>query len=363
MEKNNEALKSIRQAVRAVPTYPFVPSEVPHKLDQNENPDDFPPALKQKALERMLSYEWNRYPELHADKLRGLIAEYENWDPKGVVLTAGSNLLIKLLLELAGIGQTLISSTPTFPVYSLEALMLDTKLRQVPLNKDFSLPVEELKAEIEAATQAGESGIFYLIQPHAPTGYLDPQAAVQELVEYADERGWIVILDEAYYQYSKTDYRQLVKGHARRLSMRTFSKAWGLAGMRLGYILTSPELAQNVLKLVPAFNISLVTQAVIEEALENDSYMHENVNRAISERDRVLEALQTHPTCKAYHTHTNFFLLRAPDAQSAYVHLLQHGIITRSQDKLPGLEGCLRIGLGNRADNDALLAALASYEG
>lgn len=360
-DPSSNAFTGIREAVRSIPAYPFVPSNVPHKLDQNEHPYDFPSELKQKALERALNASWNRYPELHADKLRGHIGEYENWDPKGIVITAGSNMLIKLLIELAGIGQSVIAADPTFPVYNLETLMLGGTLRKVPLNSDFSLPAEGLKAEIEAATQAGERGMVYIIQPHAPTGYLDSEDIVKDLVEYADERGWFVLMDEAYYQYGGTDYRDLVRESPRRMSIRTFSKAWGLAHLRAGYLLTSPEIAENLIKLVPAFNINCATQAVIEVALENDSYMKEGVKQLNAERERVLAALADHPTCTAHPSKANFFLLRTPDSVAAYNHLMQQGIITRSQSKLTGLEGCLRVSIGTPADNDALIAAVKSY--
>ena len=106
----------VRPAVRAVPAYPFSPIQVPIKLDQNENPYDFPAELKARAAERMLAQPWNRYPDLHADTLAAEIARYEDWDTGGVVVTPGSNVLIKLLTELAGIEQTVLTVDPTFSV-------------------------------------------------------------------------------------------------------------------------------------------------------------------------------------------------------------------------------------------------------
>lgn len=118
----------VRPAVLAVPAYPFSPIQVPIKLDQNENPYDFPAELKARAAERMLAQPWNRYPDLHADTLAAKIAEYEGWDARGVVVTPGSNVLIKLLTELAGIEQTVLTVDPTFSVYTLEAKMLGARL-------------------------------------------------------------------------------------------------------------------------------------------------------------------------------------------------------------------------------------------
>ncbi|GGK28985.1 histidinol-phosphate aminotransferase [Deinococcus malanensis] len=346
------ALPGVRPAVRAVPAYPFTPADVPIKLDQNENPYDFPAELKAEAVRRMLERPWNRYPDLHADTLRARVAAYEDWAAEGVVLTPGSNVLIKILTELAGINQTVLTVDPTFSVYTLEASLLGAKLVQVPLNEDFSLPVEGLKA----ALAANPPGVLYITQPHAPTGFVDGADAVQELVEAA--RGWVVVVDEAYHEYSDTDYRTLVRAHPNALSLRTFSKAWGLAGIRAGYALTSPALAQNLQKLVSAFTMNTLTQCALEVALEQPAYVRQRVQEGVRERVRVLDALQAHPTCQALPSQGNFFLLRTADPQVAYETLLSHGIVIRRQDNLPGLRGCLRIAIGTPAENDALIRAV-----
>ncbi|BDP43118.1 histidinol-phosphate aminotransferase [Deinococcus aetherius] len=345
----------VRDAVRAVPAYPFTPVDAPIKLDQNESPYDFPAELKALAAERMLARPWNRYPDLHADTLRERIAAFEGWNPEGVVVTPGSNVLIKLLTELAGIGQTVVTVSPTFSVYTLEAQLLGARLVQVPLGADFSLPVEGLKA----ALRENPPGVLYVTQPHAPTGFADPQAAVRELVEAA--QGWVVVLDEAYHQFSGTDYRDLIRAGGNRIGLRTFSKAWGLAGVRLGYALSTPTLAAHVQKLVSAFNVGLLAQTALEVALEHPGYVEDRAREVVAERERVLAALGGHPVWRAHPSQANFFLLRTPDADAAYRHLLSHGIVVRRQDKLPGLQGCLRVSIGTPAENDVFLAAARDF--
>ncbi|WP_291426587.1 histidinol-phosphate transaminase [Deinococcus sp.] len=348
-----EVKSGIRAAVRAVPAYPFVPTDAPIKLDQNENPYDFPAELKAEATRRMLERPWNRYPDLHADTVRAAIARYESWDEAGVVVTPGSNVLIKLLTELAGIGQTVLVTDPTFSVYTLEASLLGAKLVEVSLNADFSLPVPELSAALERE----QPGVFCIAQPHAPTGHLDTRADVEALVQVAERCGWITVIDEAYYQYGGHDYRDLVRRSPGTLSLRTFSKAWGLAGARLGYLLAGRDVAENAQKLVSAFNITVLGQAVAEVALEHPEYMQRRVEEGIRERERVLAALKDHPTCQAIPSQSNFFLLRTPDADAAYQHFLQSGVVVRRQDKLHLLQGCLRVAVGTPAENDAFIAA------
>ena len=212
----------MREAVRRTPAYPFTPIDAPIKLNQNESALDLPPELRALALERLAAQSWNRYPDLHADTLRHKIAAFEDWDPEGVVVTPGSNVLIKLLTELAGLHQTVLSVQPTFSVYTLESSLLGAKTVLVPLNPDFSLPVEALSAEL----RGGGPGLLFVTQPHAPTGHLDAEADVRAVLDAAGE-GWIAVLDEAYHQFSASDGRALVRGHENRLSLRTFSKAWG----------------------------------------------------------------------------------------------------------------------------------------
>lgn len=346
----------VRDAVRTVPAYPFTPTDVPIKLDQNENAYDFPAELKAEATARMLARPWHRYPDLGAEGLRARLAARTGWDEAGVVMTPGSNVLIKLLTELAGIGQTVLTVSPTFAVYTLEAQMLGARLVQVPLNPDFSLPV----AGLVQALREQPPGVLYLTQPHAPTGHVDPARAVREVVEAAG-KDWIVVLDEAYGEYSGTDSRSLVREGANRLSLRTFSKGWGLAGIRLGYALTSPALATELRKLVPAFNIGVLAEAALEVALENPGYVAERAAEVRRERERVFAALREHPVWEPLPSQANFYLLRTPDAQAAYRHLLACGIVVRRQDSLPGLAGCLRVAVGTPEENDALLAAARAY--
>ncbi|WP_293909416.1 histidinol-phosphate transaminase [Deinococcus sp.] len=347
------SLSGVRGAVQRTPTYPFTPVDAPIKLDQNESPLDFPEELRALALARLARQPLNRYPDLHADTLRAQIAAFEGWDPEGVVVTPGSNVLIKVLTEMAGLDQRVLSVRPNFSLYGLEASLLGAGLTEVPLNPDFSLPVAGLVRELGA----GGPGLLFVTQPHAPTGHLDAEADVRTVLDAAGD-GWIAVLDEAYHQFAGRDGRKAVRARPNRVSLRTFSKAWGLAGLRLGYALAAPELAQNLQKLVSPFNVSALVTAVAGVALEHPQYMVERAAQTVQERERVLAALANHPVYTAVASKANFFLLRTPDADAAYAYLLSRGILVRRQDKLPGLSGCLRVSIGTPAENGAVLSAL-----
>lgn len=344
----------IRPSVIASPEYPFSPVEAKIKLDQNESSEDFPAELKAMAMQRLAQVNWNRYPDLHSETLCKAIADYEGWSTNGVVVTTGSNVLIALLTQLAGIGQQVITAKPNFALYSLDASLLDAHLTEVPLRPDFSMDKDAFIAAIRNAEAVG-TGIVYLTQPHAPSGTLAPEEDIKAIVETA--RGWIVVIDEAYCQFSGKDYKALANIHPHVVLLRTFSKAWGLAGLRFGYALTSDQVARQLRKLVPPFTTSSLQTVAAQVALANPDYVSERVASIVLERERVFTALLNHPVWQVYPSCANFLLIRTPDAAQAFNQLLEHGVLVRRQDSYYGLEGCIRITIGTPDENNAFLAA------
>ena len=351
-DASGQTIAAVRSAVTASPDYPFVHHEAPVKLDQNEAPEDFPTELKEEVFALLREEPWHRYPDMHAERLRTMLAAFEGWPAEGIVVTPGSNVLIHALADAAGIGQTVVTVAPAFSLYGLAGLLLAGQLREVPLQPDFTLPVEGLKAALAVG-----SGVLYLAEPHAPTGALHSNDDLRNVLDAADDR-WLVVLDEAYAQFSGSDLSEFY-GRANVARLKTFSKAWGLGGARLGYLLASPVLAASVRKLVPPFNVSIFTLAAGQVALRHVPLMAERVRSIISERQRVFGALGKIPSWKVYPSAANFHLIRTPDAARAWRLLLDRGVLVRRQDSLPGLAGCIRVTVGARADNNAFLAAAA----
>jgi histidinol-phosphate aminotransferase len=336
-----------------VADYPYAKVDAAIKLDQNESPEDFPPDLKARALERLAALDWNRYPELHADDVRADLSRHEGWPEAGVVLSPGSNLLIMALAQAAA---GVIDTSPAFPYYKGSAVAAGTPYRAVPLAPGFALPLPELLAAMD-----GPAGVMFLPNPHAPTGALFATGDVGRLAEKARATGWLLVIDEAYHAFAGTDARPLARDNPSVAILRTFSKSWCLGGIRTGYLLASPRVAAVVKALLPPFCIPAHTGVVIRAALEAPGYVAPLVERIRSERKRLFAELRDHPSWTAYPSVTNFILVRTPDAKAAFEALLARGILVRRQDHYPGLEGCLRISVGTRAENDALLAAAAAH--
>ncbi|MCU0761560.1 MAG: histidinol-phosphate aminotransferase family protein [Hydrogenophaga sp.] len=361
---------AIRAAVRTSPDYPFDLVAAPVKLDQNEASADFPAALKALALERIQRLPWHRYTDLNAEGLCAAIARHEGWDPAGVVVTTGSNVLIALLIQLSAIGGRVVTVKPNFALYALDARLLGAALTEVPLNDRHSIDVEALAAVLAGTVPAAEGeeggvaappkGVVYLPRPHAPTGSVCGLDELERLAQLS--AGWLLVVDEAYHQFADSNAEDLARRHPNVVLLRTFSKAWGLAGLRLGYALTSSAVASQLRKLAPPFGVSLLQSECAHVALEHSSYMVERVRQTVLERERLFNALVRHPLWQVYPSQGNFLLVRTPDAAKAHADLLGQGVLVRRQDKLHGLQGCFRVTVGSPEDNTRFLRA-AGLEG
>ena len=346
---------SIRDEVRRAPAYHF--SALPYrvKLDQNEAAADLPAALRAEAQGRMADAEWHRYPALHAEDLAAAIARRDGWDAAGVVVAPGSNVLIQALVIAAGIGQRVLTVSPTFSVYGQQARLLGVPLREVPLLRPgFGLDVAALDAEL-----AQGPGLFFLPDPAAPTGNRLDDAAVARLLAAAADHDWTVVIDEAYWAFDGRDRLDAVRDLPGRIALRTLSKADGLAGVRLGYALTDPDTAEQLTKVLLPFAVSTLQTAVAGAVLDGgDAVRDERVRATVRERDHLERELSRLPGVEVHPSVTNFLLFRVADPAAVHEELGRRGVLVRRQDHLPGLDGCLRVTVGTREDHDAFLDAL-----
>lgn len=331
--------------------------DAPVKLDQNESSEDFPQNLKLLALERIAAQEWNRYPDLNSEALCDAIGRHDKWPPSGIVVTTGSNVLISLLIQLTALESRVVTVKPNFALYGLDANLLGAELTEIPLLPDFKVDMEGVLKSLDDSRQPhdGPRGVIYLPRPHAPTGSVIALNDLSRLI--AEAREWLVVVDEAYHHFADSDALQMASKYSNVAIIRTFSKAWGLAGVRMGYALTSDAIAKQLRKLVPPFAISCLQAECAQVALENPGYMNTRVANTKLERERMTKALLRHPSWKAFPSGGNFILIRTPDAQSACAGLLNQGVLVRRQDSYLGLEGCIRVTVGTAQENDAFLRA------
>ena len=348
---------AIRPDVAALPGYHFSARDHRVKLDQNESPWDVPEPLRTRALERVAREPFHRYPDLHAERVRAAVAALEGWPEAGVVVAGGSNVLIQAAVIAAGLGRRVLSVTPSFSVYALQARLLAGELRQVPLGEGFALPRAALLREL-----ADGAGVHFLAAPMAPTGNPIADEDVRALADAGAGR-WLTVIDEAYGAFAGSDFGPIAREVEGAISLRTLSKAFGLGGVRLGYALTEPALAQELQKVVLPFSVSALQAALVETILESPGYVAERIALIRAERERLLAALRARAAVHVFPSVTNFVLLRVTDVDATFAGLLEQGVLVRRQDHLPGLRGCLRVSVGTSDENDAFLAALDACTG
>lgn len=341
---------SIRPRIRELVPYDFTPQTSGVKLDQNELPFDVPADVRAEFMARVGRVALNRYPDLTARELRQRLAELHDWPLDGVVVTPGSNVLIQCLVVAAGIGQKVVVPSPSFGVYRLQATLLEAELAEIPMAPPFDLPVEAMLGAMESGR-----GVVFVANPAAPTGNLHPREELERLVDVAGER-WTIVIDEAYHQFAGSDFLDL----ARRpgvVSLRTLSKAFGLAGARVGYALAAPELASELQKTVNPFAVSELQQAAALTMLDHQDLVIERAREVAEERVRLWNELRTIPGIEPYPSVTNFILLKMQDAAAIHRALLERGITLRKQSG-SFLAECLRVSVGSPEENDRFLTAL-----
>jgi len=356
--KKNSPLYGVKSQVLKVPAYTLRAHEAEIKLNQNENPFDFPEDLKEETFRRYKERQWSRYPDFVPDSLRQRLAEFAGWQKDGVLVGNGSNELLQAsLMVLIKPRSRVAIPYPTFTVYRLISTVLGAKVVGIPLNPDMSYDVDAL------ISKSGEAGAGVLIAntPNNPTGTVLPQDGLRRILErFAGH----VLLDEAYYEFHGRTALNLLQDYPRLIITRTFSKAMGMAGLRVGYLLAHADLAEQISKAKLPYNVNQFSLTAAEVALENPERFRPAIEAVLDERKRLGEELGRIPGLKVYPSEANFFLIEVQVAPRAlFDDLYRQGILIRDVSTYPMLSKCLRISVGTRKENDRLLSALRASLG
>jgi histidinol dehydrogenase len=337
--------------VRAQRAYTLeAPSDVPVKLNQNEAEADLPPAVKDKVLARYRAIGFHRYAPFAPDALVEKIAARDGWRADGTLLGAGSNeLLVALFRTVAGPGERVLMPTPCFSIYPLHLALCGADVERLPLSAadDYAFDVDALVRRARAAK------VVLVGSPNNPTGSVLPAGAVQRLL---DETNALVVVDEAYREFSPVpDAAPLLPSTSRLALLRTFSKACGLGGMRLGVLLADPGLVTEVRKVLLPYTVSTFTAAAAEVVIDEPDLVAARARRAVAERARVTAALRARGR-RVIEGGGNFLLVASAHPTDEFQALLGQGVLVR--DTSSATPGFLRVSVGSAADNDRFLAAL-----
>jgi len=324
------------------------------KLNQNESPHDLPEVLKKKALRRMEEAAWNRYPTPFCEPLRRKIAEREGVALENVVVAGGSNVLIQAIVIAAAVRSKILTVTPSFSLYEIEGGLLGNRVIQAPLGKDdFSIQTDLFLKCLRKA----KPNIVFLANPNAPTGNLFPERDLVAILKASEKVGALVVMDEAYYPFSRFTMAGHLKAFSNLVLIRTLSKAFSLGGVRLGYLLADPAVAGEVLKVTLPFSVGILSQIVGETVLEADDYVRGVVDEILTEREFVYQALKELPGLKIYPSSANYVFFQTPKAEAVFQGLSQQGILIRnvSAKRLPN---ALRVTIGTKSENQAFIEAM-----
>ncbi len=345
--------RCIRQDVQSMHGYAVQPSAGLIKLDAMENPFRLPEPLRRELGARLGEVAINRYPGARVDELRAALARHaalpEGYD---LMLGNGSDELISLLAMACDVpGACVLAPLPGFVMYEMSAALQGLRFVGVPLTADFELD----EAAMLAAIAEHRPSIVYIAYPNNPTANLFDDAAIERLVEAAPG---LVVIDEAYQPFASRTWMDRLARHANVLVMRTLSK-FGLAGVRLGYLMGPKALIAEVDKVRPPYNVSVLNAEAGLFALEHADEFARQAEVLRSERARLMQALAAMPALRPYPSEANMILTRAPDAAALFEALKQRGVLVKNVSKLhPLLHNCLRLTVGTPRENDAMIAAL-----
>ena len=297
----------------------------------------------------------NRYPDPHQKALKAKVAEIKGISADSLFLGNGSDEAIDLVYRVfcePGESST-VSIAPSYGMYEVAAAMNDVEFRKVQLRPDFSMDTEAMLAATDSKTR-----LMFICSPNNPTGNSFPAEQIEELLE---RFGGVIVLDEAYIDFSvRPSLASLVKRYPNLIVLQTLSKAWGMAGLRIGLAIADPAVIALMSKVKYPYNINVLAQKMALMKLD-EAAKDKAVAEIVGQRFRLEKELRKCPEVKGiYSSDANFLLVRFDNPDEVYGRLLAGGVIVRNRSKVSGCEGCLRITVGTPAENDRLLRLLAS---
>jgi histidinol-phosphate aminotransferase len=349
----SDPLDIIKPAVRAISAYTLPAYRAGTKINQNENPWDMPDEIKQEVYSRLSHRAWSRYPDFVPSSLIERLAAHAGWRPDGTLAGNGSNELIQAtLMVTVGKGARVVIPEPTFTLYRQIVTVLGGEVLSVPLTSTFQFDVGAIQERIAD----GRADVLILCSPNNPTGC---RIADDELIRLAQGFSGIVVVDEAYHEFSGRTVVPLLAELPNLIVLRTFSKALAMAGLRVGYLLSSPDLAREVHKATLPYNLNFFSATAAQVACEKYDLLTPRIEKIIGERERLLRALSSIDGIDPVPSTANFMIskTRIPPG-NLFEQMLAHDILIRDVSKYPMLGQYFRVSVGSPEENDRLVSAL-----
>ena len=341
---------------------PQVPVRV--RLNTNESPEPPPPGFEARLLDALAGVEWHRYPDRAATGLRTAIGSLHGLPPEQVFPANGSNEVLQtVLLTYGGPGRTAAVWEPTYALHAHIARITGTAVAEGERGADFALDLDEVARVLDDTRPS----VAFLCSPNNPTGVVDPEPVVRDVLELARANDCLLVVDEAYGQFAPWSALSLIGDDEPLVVTRTYSKTWSMAAARLGYLLGPAEVVDQLFKVVLPYHLDAMKQVAGTVAIEDRDAMAARVERLVAERERLVAALADLPV-DLWPSGANFVLLRPrrPDGSpgdaawgdEVWQALVDRSVLVRNCASWPRLAGCLRVTIGTPEEDDALLDAL-----
>lgn len=340
-----EVLQLVRKNIRELTPYSTARDEYKGSigvfLDANENP---------------YNNDYNRYPDPTQQQLKEQVAAIKHVPTEQLFIGNGSDEAIDLCYRIFAEPRedNAVMIAPSYGMYKVAAAINDIEVRQVQLNPDFSLPVEKLLAAVDEHTK-----LLFLCSPNNPTGNAFPR---EQLLDIVCRFQGIVVVDEAYIDFSEqSSLLDVLPDNPNLIILQTLSKAWGMAGLRLGLAFAAPEIMQLFASVKYPYNINVAAMRLASELLRRNVAME--VIELKRERVRVAYRLKSMPTIlEVYPSDANFVLVRVENARALYNELINHEVIVRDRSTVIGCNDCLRITIGTPKENERMLEIIENFK-
>jgi histidinol-phosphate aminotransferase len=299
---------------------------------------------------------YNRYPDPHQKSLKARLSEVKGVETKNIFVGNGSDEAIDLMFRVfcEPAQDNAVAIAPSYGMYKVSAAINNVEMREVQLGEDFSLPVDAL---LEACDQ--NTKLMFICSPNNPTGNSFPR---KDILRLAEEFEGMLIVDEAYIDFAEAEsLKSEIEQYPNIVVLQTMSKAWAMAGLRLGLALADSRVVEIMSQVKYPYNINKAALQIVEQLLEES--IDDKVAEIVEQRGVVAEKLAAMSfVSKVYPSDANFVLVKVDDADAIYEHLIADGIIVRNRNRVRGCEGCLRITIGTKQENEKLIKSLERYE-
>lgn len=325
------------------------------KLDANESPNNLPPLVRERVMNRLEYLAFNRYPEMGMRDLRAQIGESFNMHIQNVQIGNGSSEIIMALCQVfGGPGRSIVFPVPSFSMYAVYAQVTDSHPVPVQLGADYSVP----RDGVLQAAEESDAKLIILCNPNNPTGTVMPHEDIEYIVSQAK---CPVLVDEAYFEFYGQSAVDLMDKYDNVIIARTFSKAYGLAAARVGYVLANADIIAMLDRVLMPYHINSLSLATTEILYQMRDEFMPGLEQIIAERKRLAAALEAIAGIKVYPSETNFILIKTPQSKQLSDYLFAKNIGIRDFSAVPGLINCIRFTVGTPLENDDLLKAIQAF--